>query len=83
MDQKPLRILPVFSPDDQAWIRRSSVVVPQFWDGHAVAPAIEDVLRVGGRQFTVKGRMWEHDGSGTILRLYLSDAYAESDTVFG
>jgi hypothetical protein len=83
MEQKPLRIQPVFSSDDQAWIRRSSIVVPQFWEGHAVAPAIEDVLRFGGRQFTVKGRLWEHDGTGTILRLYLSSAYAESETVFG
>lgn len=83
MDSQPLRIVPMFGPDDQAWIRRSSIVVPQFWAGHGVAPAIEDVLRIGGRQFTVKGRMWEHDGNGPILRLYLSDAYAESDTVFG
>jgi hypothetical protein len=83
MDQQPLRILLAFSMDDQAWIRRSSIVVPRFWDGHAVAPAIDDVLRIGGRQFTVKGRMWEQDANGTILRLYLSDAYAESDTVFG
>jgi hypothetical protein len=83
MDQQPLRILLAFSPDDQAWLRRSKIVVPQFWDGHAVAPATEDVLRLGGRQFIVKGRMWEHDEAGTILRLYLSSAHAESDTVFG
>jgi hypothetical protein len=83
MDPQPLRIHLAFSPDDQAWIRRSSIVVPQFWEGHAVAPATDDVLRIGGRQFTVKGRMWEHDGSGTLLRLYLSSAHAESDTVFG
>jgi len=79
----PLRVVLVFSVDDQAWIRRSSVVVPRFWEGHDIAPAVGDVLRIGGRQFTVKGRVWEHDGSGTILRLQLSDAYAESDTVFG
>lgn len=83
MDQQPLRILLAFEPDDQAWIRRSSIVPPRFWDGHSVAPAIGDVLRFGGRQFTVKGRMWEQDATGTILRLYLSSAYAESDTVFG
>jgi hypothetical protein len=80
---QPLRIVLAFSSDDQAWIRRASIVVPQFWNGHNVAPAIADVLRIGGRQFTVKGRMWEQDGNGTILRLYLSGAYAESDTVFG
>ena len=82
MEQRPLRIHPAFSPDDQAWIRRSSIVVPQFWEGHNVAPATGDVLRIGGRQFTVKGRMWEHDEGGPLLRLYLSGAYAESDTVF-
>jgi len=83
MEQQPFRIVLTLSPDDQAWMRRSSIVVPRFWDGHAVAPAAGDVLRIGGRQFTVKGRMWEHDGTGTILRLYLSSAYAESDTSFG
>ena len=83
MEQKPLRIVPVFFPEDQAWIRRSSIIVPQFWEGLAAAPATEDVLRFGGRQFTVKGRMWEHDGTGAILRLYLSSAYAESETAFG
>jgi hypothetical protein len=83
MDQQSLRILLAFEPDDQAWMRRSSIVAPKFWDGHAVAPAVNDVLRFGGRQFTVKGRVWEQDASGTILRLQLSSAYAESDTVFG
>jgi hypothetical protein len=83
MDQLPLRIVLAFSPDDQAWIRRSKIVVPQFFEGHTVAPATEDVLRIGGRQFTVSGRLWEHDGSGIILRLFLGSAHAESDTVFG
>jgi hypothetical protein len=83
MDQQPLRIVLTFEPDDQAWMRRSSIVAPKFWDGHAVAPATNDVLRFGGRQFTVKGRVWEQDAAGTILRLQLSSAYAESDTVFG
>jgi hypothetical protein len=78
-----LRILPTFSLDDQAWIRRSSAVVPKFWEGHTVAPATGDVLRVGGRQFTVMGRVWEHDGTTSILRLFLSSGHAESDTVFG
>jgi hypothetical protein len=83
MDQKELRIILEFSLEDQAWIRRSSTAVPRFWDGHTVAPVVDDVLRIGGRQFTVKGRMWEHDESGPALRLFLSSAHAESDTVFG
>jgi hypothetical protein len=42
-----------------------------------------DALRIGGRQFVVQGRVWEHDGSTPVLRLYLSSGHAESDTVFG
>ena len=83
MDQKALRIVLEFSPEDQAWLRRSSTVVPKFWEGHTVAPLVDDVLRIGGRQFTVKGRMWENDERGSALRIFLSSAYAESDTVFG
>jgi hypothetical protein len=79
----PLRIVLSLSPEDQAWMRRSQVSVPRFWDGHAVPPVTDDVLRIGGRQFTVRGRMWEHDGNGPILRLFMSGAHAESDTVFG
>jgi hypothetical protein len=48
-----------------------------------VPPATGDVLRIGGRQFLIKGRLWEQDGSGVVLRLFLSSAYAQSDTVFG
>ena len=83
MDSTTLRIVPTFSLDDQAWLRRSSTVVPAFWAGHAVAPQAGDILRVGGRQFTVEGRVWEHDGSAPILRLFLGSGRAESDTVFG
>jgi hypothetical protein len=83
MNAPALRIVLTFSPDDAAWIRRSSIVVPSFWDGHTVAPVVDDVLRIGGRQFTVKGRLWEHDGTGAVLRLFMSSAQAESDTVFG
>ena len=83
MDQQNLRIVPTFSIDDQAWMRRSSIVVPKFWQGHSIAPAIGDVLRVGGRQFVIQGRVWEHDGSTPVLRLFLSSGHAESDTVFG
>ena len=83
MDQQGLRIVLTFSIEDQAWVRRSSIVVPKFWQGHAVAPATGDALRIGGRQFTVQGRLWEHDGSTPVLRLLLSSGHAESDTVFG
>ncbi|MBS0448852.1 MAG: hypothetical protein JSR59_23255 [Proteobacteria bacterium] len=78
-----LRIVPTFALDDQAWIRRSSISVPRFWDGHPIAPATGDVLRVGGRQFTIVGRVWEQDADGPLLRLYLSSGHAESDTMFG
>jgi hypothetical protein len=81
--QQDFRIALAFSGDDQAWIRRSAIVVPQFWAGHTVAPALGDLLRIGGRQFTVQARVWEHDGVAAILRLFLSSARAESDTVFG
>ena len=83
MPEQAIRIAPVFTTDDQAWLRREGIAVPAFWQGHTVSPALGDVLRIGGRQFEVKGRMWEHDEAGTILRLFLSSAFAESDTVFG
>jgi hypothetical protein len=83
MDQQQLRIVLGFSPEDQAWIRRSKVEVPNFWSGHNVPPAAGDGLRIGGRQFLIKGRLWEQDGADIVLRLFLSSAYAQSDTVFG
>ena len=83
MDPQVLRIVLAFSVDDQAWIRRESVVVPKFWQGHAFAPAVGDALRLGGRQFIVQGRVWEHDGNTPVLRLLMSSGHAESDTVFG
>ena len=83
MDPQNLRIVPVFSMDDQAWMRRSSLTMPKFWQGHTVAPLVGDVLRIGGRQFEVQGRVWEQDGNGPLLRLFLSSGHAESDTVFG
>lgn len=83
MEQQNLRIVLALSPDDQAWIRLSSVVVPKFWQGHNVSPAAGDVLRMGGRQFVIQGRIWEHDETGPILRLFLSSGHAESNTVFG
>jgi hypothetical protein len=83
MIEQELRIVAVFSAEDQAWLRRSAIPVPKFWDGHRVAPLAGDVLRIGGRQFTIVGRLWEHDGAGPLLRLYIGSARAESDTVFG
>ena len=83
LDQQNLRIVLAFSLEDQAWIRRSGVVVPKYWAGHTIAPASGDALRIGGRQFIVQARVWEHDGNTPILRLFLSSGHAESDTVFG
>ena len=42
-----------------------------------------DAIRIAGRQFIVRGRVWEHDGLSPALRLLLSDGGAESDTAFG
>lgn len=83
MDQQNLRVVLAFSTDDQAWIRRSSIVVPKFWVGHSVPPQTGDALRIGGRQFIIQARVWEHDGASPVLRLFLSSGHAESDTVFG
>lgn len=83
MSQDNLRIALTFNPDDQAWIRRTPVVVPKFWQGHGVAPERGDVVRFGGRQFIIEARIWEHDGTGPVLRLFVGSAHAESDTTFG
>ena len=83
MSPQDLRIVMEFTPEDRAWIRISKISVPPFWQGHAVAPALGDVLRVGGRQFTVDARVWEHDGAAPMLRLYLGSGHAQSDTTFG
>jgi hypothetical protein len=82
-DSETPRIVLVFSADDQAWLRQSRAVVPPFWAGHSVAPHVGDALRVGGRQFIVKGRVWEHDGASPVLRLLLDGSHAVSDTIFG
>ena len=83
MDQQSLRIVMAFSADDQSWMRRSSITVPEFWQGHDIAPATGDVMRIGGRQFFIQGRVWEHDGNTPLLRLFISSGHAVSDTVFG
>ncbi|WP_066272882.1 hypothetical protein [Hydrogenophaga palleronii] len=79
----PLRTVLVFSAEDQAWIRRTPITLPDFWEGHNVTPAKGDLLRIGGRQFLIRGRVWEHDGEGPVLKLYVGDAHAPSDTSFG
>ena len=78
-----LRVQLTFAADDQAWLRRSSIAVPAFWDGHAAVPVVGDAIRIAGRQFVVRGRVWEHDGLAPTLRLLLSGGGAESDTAFG
>ena len=83
MSEQEIRIVLVFGTEDQAWIRLSKIEVPQFWAGHGVAPATGDVVRVGGRQFGIEARVWEHDGTRPMLRLYLSGSHARSDTTFG
>ena len=50
MEAQEIRIVLGFSSDDQAWLRRSSIVVPKYWQGHAVAPVAGDAIRIGGRQ---------------------------------
>jgi len=83
MEQQSLRIVFAFSPEDQTWLRVSSVSVPHFFEGHTEDPATGDAFRIGGRQFIVQARIWEHDGLAPTLRLLLSSGHAESDTVFG
>ena len=83
MTQPDLRIVLEFIPEDRTWIRITKVDVPRFWQGHDAVPLAGDVLRVGGRQFVIQGRAWEHDGTVPVLRLFLSSGHAESDTVFG
>jgi len=81
--QPGIQIALVFNTDDQAWIRLSKIAVPRLFEGHTIAPNTGDVLRIGGRQFVVEVRVWEHDGSTPTLRLYLSSGHAHSDTSFG
>jgi hypothetical protein len=83
MSTDNLRISLVFPTDDQAWVRRSGIVVPEFWAGHSVAPALGDVLRIGERQFIIQARVWEHDGATPLLRLFLGSGHAQTDTSFG
>lgn len=83
MSMQELQIDLEFSPEDQAWMRRSGLQVPKFWKNHSAAPLVGDVLRIGGRQFVIRARVWDHDDTLPHLRLFLSDAQAPSDTTFG
>ena len=83
MLQQNIRIVLEFTPEDRTWIRVNKVDVPAFWKDHQVAPLLGDVIRVGGRQFVIAGRVWEHDGAGTLLRLFIGSSHAQSDTIFG
>ena len=83
MTEQDIRINLEFTPEDRTWIRITKVDVPRFWQGHSIAPALGDVVRVGGRQFVVDARVWEHEGAGPTLRLYLGSGHAQSDTSFG
>jgi len=78
-----LQINLVFNADDQAWIRREGLAVPVFWQGHGVPPLVGDVVRFAGRQFVIQTRVWEHHGDGPVLRLFVGDAHAQSDTGLG
>jgi hypothetical protein len=83
MSPSPLQIDLVFAPEDHAWMRRSGQPAPAFWQGHTLAPLVGDVLRINGRQFVIRARVWDHDDTVPHLRLFLSDAQAQSDTKFG
>ena len=82
MNPQSLNIELVFSREDQTWMRRASVAVPNFWAGHSVPPVCGDLLRIGGRQFEVMVRLWDHDTETPVLRLYLSSSRADGDTAF-
>ena len=71
-----------FTPEDLPWVRRMEKDVPAFFAGHCTAPALGDVLRIGGRQFAVIARVGEHDGTRPGMRLYLGPGRADTDTVF-
>lgn len=83
MAQSSLRIVLTFTPSDVTWLRQQKLSVPRYWDGHAVPPMAGDVIRVGGRQFLIQGRAWEHDADGPLMRVFVGESHAHSDTVFG
>jgi hypothetical protein len=77
------RIALTFTAEDLAWIKRQQTPVPRFWQGHDAPPLTGDVIRLGGRQFLIQGRAWEHDADGPLLRIFVGASHAHSDTVFG
>ena len=83
MNQQELQIVLEFTAEDRAWIRVSKIEVPKFWNGHSIPPALQDVIRLGGRQFVIEARVWEQDTAVPVLKLYLSSSHAQSDTSFG
>ena len=70
MEPQNLKIILAFSLDDQAWIRRSSIVVPKVGRARRGAPAAGDALRIGGRQFVCRGG----SGSTTAARRYCASS---------
>ena len=82
MAEAKLKVVLEFTVEDRSWMRVSKIAVPPFFGGHAETPSVGDVLRLGGRQFTVAARVWEHDGTSPLLRVYLGSGHAESDTTF-
>jgi hypothetical protein len=82
MSTETVQIVLHFNQEDRGWMRINKVDVPNFWRGHAVSPALGDVVRLGGRQFTINARVWDHDGATTLLRIYLGVGHAQSDTIF-
>jgi hypothetical protein len=77
------RIVLAFTTEDSAWLKRNQHAVPRYWEGHGAPPLAGDVIRLGGRQFLIQGRAWEHDADGPLLRVFVGDSHAHSDTVFG
>lgn len=82
MTIETLQIVLHFEEEDKAWTRFAKVDVPNFWHGHSVPPIAGDLVRIGGRQFTINGRIWDHDGGTTLLRIYLASGHVASDSVF-
>lgn len=83
MNQSNLRIVLTFAPEDASWLRQGKHTVPKYWDGHSAPPITGDVIRLGGRQFLIQGRAWEHDSEGPPLRVFVGASHAHSDTIFG
>lgn len=77
----PLNVTLTFDPDDLAQLQHDGATIPPYWQGHLTMPATGDVLRFGKWQCAVASRVWEHDGTMSVLRLYLTRLQRRSDTV--